>query len=291
MRGDIVDPVIGTPGKKGQPGQMGSLRIQGPYVARRVNGKVERLYPMPLDVLYRPEQAKQPAETRLLKPASKTEFVTNAPFGGWRPLEGGGERFKEASAYLSGKAPAVAHIVPAGALYSYEDRVGLGIDFTRRANKIGHFYRAQFVRMEAGVGLLAGLDGGELDRQGVIHIGGEARTGCYETVSLAAMPSPRPGNLKVALLAPAWFEDIYRTDWSAWVGQGRLVSVVLGKAQPISGWDVARNTPKPMRNCIPMGSVFFFENATWQGGAFTASPQHEPDFSAMGFGTCAAANW
>lgn len=294
MRGKLDDPVVGTPSK------LGSLRIQGPYVARRVNGKLELLYPMPMDVLKRKNEKMGQDEVTVLKPISKTAFVTNAPFTGWRALEGGGEGFKEARGfltqqgmveYLKGEAPAIKHIVKTEDLYAYEDRVGLALDQGRRANRQGHFYRAQFVRMRADAGLLVGLDGGELAKTGVIHIGGEARTGCYETVDVPPLPIRKEGNLKVVLLAPAWFEDVYATDWSPFVGGGKLVSVVLGKPQPISGWDVARNQPKPLRNFIPMGSVFYFEGAAWQGKPFTATPDKDLDFSAMGFGTCAVGTW
>ncbi len=292
--GNITDPVIGTPAK------LGSLRIQGPYVAQRVNGTVEALYPMPMDVLAHKDKHGKLDEARVLKPANQTTFATNAPFEGWRPLEGGGEGFKEASGfltqqgmaeYLGGKAPSVKHIVKTEDVYSYEDRVGLAIDYGRRANRQKHFYRARFVRMQAGTGLLVGLDGGKLNASGVLQIGGEARTGCYETVDAQPLPAAKDGKLKVALLAPAWFEDVYQTDWSPFVGAGRLVSAVLGKPQPISGWDVAHKRPKPLRNFIPMGSVFYFEGASWQGKPFTATPDTNLDFSAMGFGTCAVGTW
>jgi CRISPR-associated protein Cmr3 len=298
MRGKIDDPVIGTPDK------LGSLRIQGPYVARRVNGKLERVYPLPMDVLARKKQTdKQDSnekEFSVLKPASKNDFKTTPPFEGWRPLTGGGEGFKEAGGflteqglrdYLAGKAPSADHVVEKETLYTFEERVGLALDHGRRANRQGHFYRARFVRMQAGAGLLVGLDGGKLNASGTLQIGGEARTGCYETVDVPPLPAAKNGALKVVLLAPAWFEDVYQTDWSPYVGSGKLVSVVLGKPQPISGWDVARNQPKPLRNFIPIGSVFYFEEAAWQGRPLTAAPDKDLDFGAMGFGTCAVGTW
>jgi CRISPR-associated protein Cmr3 len=295
MAGKVDDEVVGTPSK------LGTMTIKGPYVARRVNGKLEVLYPMPMDVLKGKNERSGRDETTVLKPTSHKTFETNAPFDGWRALEGGGGNFKEASGfltqqgmaeYLEGeKAPAVEHIVKAEDVYSYEDRVGLALDRGRRANQQGHFYRAQFVRMRAGAGLLVGLDDGALDTTGVIHIGGEARTGCYETVDVKLLDNRKQGNLKVVLLAPAWFEDVYATDWSPFVGGGKLVSTVLGKPQPISGWDVARNQPKPLRNFVPMGSVFYFEGATWQNQPFTQTPDSNLQFGAMGFGTCAVGIW
>ncbi|XWX03076.1 type III-B CRISPR module-associated protein Cmr3 [Aggregatilineales bacterium SYSU G02658] len=294
MAGRVDDPVIGSPAK------LGALQIHGPYVARRVNGKLEALYPMPMDVLKRTNKDTHKLEVGVLKPSSQEAFATNAPFEGWRPLAGGGDGFKEASGfltaqgmadYLKGQAPAVEQIVETSAVYTFEDRVGLALDRGRRANRQGHFYRAQFVRMQTGAGLLVGLEGGQLDASGVLYIGGESRTGCYETVKFQAPPAPKEGRLKVVLLAPAWFENVYHTDWSPFVGGGKLVSVVLGKPQPISGWDVAHNRPKPLRNFIPMGSVFYFEGGAWQNQPFTQTPDDQLPFGAMGFGTCVVGTW
>lgn len=41
----------------------------------------------------------------------------------------------------------------------------------------------------------------------------------------------------------------------------RLVSAVVGRWQPLSGWchEKGRTGPKPMRRMVPAGSVYFFE--------------------------------
>lgn len=103
----------------------------------------------------------------------------------------------------------------------------------------------------------------------------------------------------MVLLTPTYFDAGWQPkggDWSKWVGGGRLVSAALGKPQLISGWDVAKNKPKPLRHYLPAGSVFFFEGGQWQGHAFTQSPPNEPDrkepdFGAVGFGQVALGTW
>ncbi len=42
----------------------------------------------------------------------------------------------------------------------------------------------------------------------------------------------------------------------------RLVSAVIGRWQPISGWSIENGKPqrpKPLRRMVPAGSVYFFE--------------------------------
>jgi CRISPR-associated protein Cmr3 len=39
----------------------------------------------------------------------------------------------------------------------------------------------------------------------------------------------------------------------------KLVAAAVGRYQPIGGWDLAKNQPKPICRFVPAGSVYFFE--------------------------------
>ena len=39
----------------------------------------------------------------------------------------------------------------------------------------------------------------------------------------------------------------------------KLKSAIVDRWQPISGWDLDKNCPKPIRRMVPAGSVYFFE--------------------------------
>lgn len=56
--------------------------------------------------------------------------------------------------------------------------------------------------------------------------------------------------------------------------RARLVSVCLGRAQPITGWDLANDTAKPTQLAVPAGSVFYFECHTPQDAAALAEALH-----------------
>lgn len=283
----------GTKNKQYAP-SMGNLHIQGPYIARRGDkNQLEMLIPAPLDLMYHAIDKKY----ALLSLAPKANFVTGGIFNGWRPLqapkdykhqEGVWLSQSQFADYLNGKIP-TGDLIPQCELFTTEDRIGLGLDYGRRANRDEHLYRAKFIRPHDEVGILVHVNSVMFNSPtGYVRVGGESRSGRYSVVSFTPPKhATTTGNLKVVLLTPAYFSEGWQPqngDWSGWVGQGKLVSAVIGKPLAISGWDVANNRPKPLRHYVPAGSVYYFENATWQNNPFTESPQGEAQFSQMGFG-------
>lgn len=293
--------MIGGPAAGLAPADIGSLTIRGPFVARMEGKSVVRYYRAPLDLLYN-----KPSEKfSVLRPAAREpDFASWVPFDGWRPLDGGSEGFGEAEGwltqpqfdtYLKGQVSSLGQLTASDTLFRYEDRPGLSVSHRTRTNVESLYYRARFVRPEEGVGLLVQVSPDLFEQPaGPIAIGGESRFGQYEVVNFVETPSKPLGRLRVVLLTPAYFTGgtfPSESNWSPWVGSGRLISYVTGKAQHISGWDVARKQPKPLRHYIPAGSVFFFEGAQWQGIPFSETPANEPDFGAIGFGQVALASW
>ncbi len=305
-RGSVSASIIetvGLPAFEDQPAASGSLRVTGPFVSRRTpGGTVERLLRAPLDLL-RDESRKY----RLLKPSHQhdRDFWTEAPFEGWRPLVGGGEGYKEAQGwltesqfddYLRGDVSSIQHLLNNDDVFQIEERVGLALDYRRRANAESMFYRAEFVRPCDQVGLLVHVNLDIFESElGYLSLGGESRSGRFQIVKTVNTLQQRGhGNVKIVLLTPAYFTQGWmpdREDWSPWVGGGRLVSVAVGKPHPISGWDMAKNEPKPLRYYVPAGSVFFFENADVIGRPFTETPPESLDHGAIGFGTFAVGTW
>lgn len=298
---DIIQKV-GLPKLNGQPATLGNLRLTGPFVAKiNDKGDIERLIKAPLDLL-----KSEKDDYKLLSP-ERTNFETAPPFDDWRPLVGGGEGFKEADGwltetqfqrYLNGKGSInnLGPLTKEDALFSIEERVGLALDYRRRAHQESMFYRTQFTRLCEDVGLLVHVNLDIFEQaSGFINIGGESRSGRYRLVPPPqALSQHKSGRIRVILLTPAYFTNGWQPqngDWSPWVGAGKLVSVVIGKPHPISGWDVAHNRPKPLRHYVPAGSVFFFEDAQFTGIPFTESPNDSPDQGAMGFGTFAIGIW
>lgn len=283
---------------------MGDMRVTGAFLARKAGDQqtVERLYPLPLDVLHG-------AAPRRLAPARQRDFDTDLD-ANWRPLvpvtetgdtpskpEVGDLWLDQANfdRYLAGTdfTP-----IPEDDLYQFEDRTGLALDYRRRAGRESQFYRASFVRPCPEVGLLVGVAHPdqifETDT-GTLAVGGESRMGRYQIVPLvASLPKVPSGRIKLILLTPAYFNGGWQpaAGWQHWLGtNARLISAAVGKPGAFSGWDYANKCPKVLRHFVPAGSVYYFENAMMPEAPLTETPDSEADYGAMGYGAFAAAQW
>lgn len=296
---------IGTAFHTGGKTTLGSLRIQGPFAARWRSGTLERLVPVPNDVLYGKDTS---PHYRVLEPAHNSDFDTNLPFVGWQPLHlpnvKVGEEYEKAGGwmiesgfkdYLLGKPLKPEHFVRTAELYEYDERIGLALNYDSRTARNEMLYHAEFVRLCPEVGLLVEVNADLFDdSEGVINTGGESRSSYFRTVDYTPPhPATTSGNLKIVLLTPAYFSDGWQPQagWSNWVGSGKLVSMSLGKPQYISGWDAENGQRKPMYHYVPAGSVYYFEKATLQNENFTESPPHMEDAGAAGFGCFAVGTW
>jgi len=244
----------------------GKLRLRGPILVRRSGNSWERLIPMPADVV------KVGDVFALLKPQD-LPFKTNLP-DKVQLLWAKGKRVKEVrgwlpesewEGYLRGEAPKEA--VDGGTLFEFEPRFGIAIDRTKQTTQVQMLYRATFVRLKDSAALWAEVEGVQLEPQGFLRFGGEGRGATYEEVEPLrdlTSYSPEVGKrFKVVLVAPAWFSGGWQPesgDWSKIFGkQVRLVAVALQRPQKFGGFDLAKGKPKPIRNFVPAGSVYFFE--------------------------------
>lgn len=284
---------------------LGDFWMRGPYVAHRNDGRVELLVPTPLDVMRLKDDPDAPAV--LLQP-QPPNFVCNMPFEGWQMLvppdeaeyepAGGWLRQADFERYLNGQPP--KQVMTSSDIYELDGRVGLALDYTRRAHRESMFYSIEFARPQRDIGLLVEIPTGLLEPSGFITLGGESRMGYYETVNFDLPANTYEGNIKVVLLTPAYFSDGWQPqngDWSQWVGNGKLVSMALGRPDLISGWDVVRNQAKPLYHYVPAGSVYYFENATMPTIPFTEAvpddsfESNELDAGRIGFGAFAVGTW
>lgn len=254
----------------------GKLRLIGPMLARKKqDGKWERLIPMPADVV------KIGKNFSLLKPLQQLSFKTNLPEG-LQLLWAKGERIGEAGGwlpesewarYLRGEAPSrcacgkKCKCTCNEELLAFESRFGIAIDRGKRTTQTQMLYRATFVRLKDDVALWAKVEGVAIKEQGFLRFGGEGRSAVYESVeplpSLASYMPKLDKRFKVVLISPAWFSGGWQPkdgDWSKIFGAPvRLIAAAIPRPQKFGGFDVARGEPKPIRNFIPAGSVYFFE--------------------------------
>ncbi|MCS7070116.1 MAG: type III-B CRISPR module-associated protein Cmr3, partial [Anaerolinea sp.] len=152
----------------GDSRSLGRLRLHGPILAKKTNGKIEPFYPTPLDLLYREGKDRSAGAYAVMAPAEKFDFATDLPFDSWRPVmrpdgistsNAQTSGFKEISSrwlndnqmqtYLTGKVSQIPGApTQQNELFLDEERPGLALDRQHRAanQKESRFYRARFIR-------------------------------------------------------------------------------------------------------------------------------------------------
>lgn len=296
----------------GDEHKLGQFTLNGPYVAKLDHNKYQRLHRVPLDVLHH----KTDGHLITLQPQPGAQFISNAPLGEqWQPLllpanTEAPEAYEGASGWITDdqlelwqKGKDIGKLIPSGEIYSYESRVGLGIDYSQRGHKLSQFYQAEFVRLASDHGLLVEVSaamfaahGGTLPESGTINFGGEGRFAHYQTVSQVETPpiEANAGRIKIVLLTPAYFTDgAYPLNWSPWLQSGTLVSAAIGKPLYLSGWDLKNNRAKPLYHFVPAGSVYYFKDAMLNDkiAPLTETPDGRPPYHLMGYGQIAIGQW
>lgn len=297
---------IGAPGAS-----YGKLRLRGPFVAKRNDhGTFTRYFPLPADIM------RSDGSFIVAAPLLDSPFSDNSPVQGLRPLwvrtdkslhqPRGWLAEPEFNKYLQGQTD--FRVTPESDLVVREPRLGIALDYTRRATQEGMLYTMEFLRLKKDIGFLVEVDGVTFSSQeGFLQVGGEARAARYQVLSSPLLPlpshDPLPERFKVVLLTPAWFSGGWQPEggnWGQFFGGAsvRLIAAALPRAQPIGGALVddknrTANFQRAIRRFVPAGSVFFFESdATIRyNGTFTETPPNEGNFGQIGFGDAVITSW
>lgn len=277
----------------GTPGSAGSVRLHYVLPGRKGEGggSVTTYLPLPRHVV----RTKESKEWRLLRPEAAGGH-TGLP-SGLRPLAAtGAEPIEHPASWvkgstleelLRGRVPESFEAVPLhgkDGILEEEPRVGIGLRAGKRTTEAGRFFIVDALRLREGWGLAVSFDGlPSLPRAGLLDIGGEGRSACYDTAPGAKWP-PAPGEAIVKeqrfllyFIMPALFRNgESRWTWKpsflgddligALPDQGarvRLVAAAVGSPVKISGWELGAGgrggRPRPMLPAVPAGTVYFFE--------------------------------
>lgn len=146
----------------------------------------------------------------------------------------------------------------------------------------------------------------------LVRFGGEGRLSYLQKIALPAdtfrLPEINSRFIKLILLTPAVFGQGWLPTWlneKDLTGKlphtslnVKLHAVAANKWQAISGWDLDKNCPKPMRKMVPTGSIYWLEiqnddadiQAELQKLAYKSVCDDEQD-QRDGFGIVAVAEW
>ncbi len=196
-----------------------------------------------------------------------SDATREKPEGGyWITLEG-------LAQYLSGREVAAEHLKNATSLWRLDQRLGIALDRASRTVREGLLYTTDAVVFTPGVRLLVGFRADYAPPQGLVRLGADGRGAQVEPLAgplserldrLGAPGSGWPG-FRMVLATPGLFPH-------GWLPPGvgddgifrfrgvkaRLEAAAVGRFQVVSGWDLARQHPKPAERAVPQGSVYWF---------------------------------
>jgi CRISPR-associated protein Cmr3 len=165
--------------------------------------------------------------------------------------------------------------VPCSELWDHDPRLGISLKPGEAVASQGLLYTAETVALHKNVGFLVRVAGAEgaLPEDGLLRLGGDGRAAAVRPVNIE-WPEPdwisiaRDRRLRLLLASPGLFGDGWRlpgTDGNnRWFGpdgcSARLVSAAVSRNATVSGWDLARQRPKPALRAAPVGSVYWLDD-------------------------------
>jgi len=267
LSGPVAD-VVGT------QTDSGTLRIARFALARQHEGTLERLYPVPSDVLVRKDDRTAPRKERrytLLHP-QEAPGRTNGPEGvrlSWTDDDALDAVYTNADGYLpesafrnvlAGGTSAVQDTLDADALFRTEPRTSVAIDDDRGTGEPGRLFTVAFTRASPNVGFLLRLEdeAGQVPQRGWLRLGGEACAARFTTVDPPAAADDnlassiqKKGRLKLVLTTPGVFEQGWHPDRIGDDRTGtiagcrvRLRGAAVEGHEPLGGVGPGRGTPQ-----------------------------------------------
>lgn len=192
--------------------------------------------------------------------------------------------------YLESEVPSLDDIVAPSELYSFEDRTGIGVDVNRNTAGEGQIYGIRMLTMRNGVHLVCEANGPKASltplhgKMRLMRLGGEGRqVRLIASVGSIRWPaiSQETGSGRLLLMTtPAGFGG-----WQP--PELRPISAAVPGYLAVSGWDLARQAPKPNRFMVPAGAVYFLSPGDNPPPDVLVSPED----AQAGWGDFLEGNW
>ena len=279
---ESVRPIVGTKDKEG------SLTIEDFGLARMTNSGIERLFPIPSDVVKVKDQStyhilspetnavnvlsNMPVYLRLLGTKATSEFLEAA--SGFLTEEG----YK---IYLQGQKIAATTVRKHEDVFQPEYRVGIGRNNATRSAEEGRLYSIEFARLQKKSGeeygfvlTLGGLTGlaDSTWKRMLLRLGGESRSALLQAMDYPSVTQSKPVGrmfkivfLTHAIFKQGWIPDSFIATSNAVLGElgektVQLIAAAVPRHVPLGGWDIANNRAKPMRRAVAAGRVYYFDS-------------------------------
>ncbi len=279
--GPELERILGTPERPG------TFTLSTLLPARRKNGSVEPLFPLPADVIVHEEKgtldvhrldldvgAERLAQHGLMTgyPLPQLPVLRRREAG--KPVGGLWLTPKGLQTYLRGGVPGTDQLLRSGEFWKIDPRLGIALDGTTRTARTGALYTSEAVAPDPDFGFFVDVRGadGHVPRDGLLRFGGDGRAVVVETADVTWPPEPDWERIEgerrflLILRTPGIFPGGWRLpgldDQGLWHGpaglRARLVTAVVPRARVVSGWNLARGCPKPAQRTVPVGAVYGF---------------------------------
>ncbi|MCY4151805.1 MAG: hypothetical protein OXE94_06160 [Aestuariivita sp.] len=263
--------------------EIAQARFCGPYISRKENNtdKDQILFPVPCTLRLSENQdcggeliRLDPLGTEYSLPGWRNQSnvprplwaMTNAtlkiPENEWITCDG-------MTDFLRGRVPSINSLVSSDSLYSFEDRTGIAIDVNSGTAQEKMIYGTRRLVLKPAVKFLASITASpqvlallpKPDNPRLLFFGGEGRQAVLTSYSPTYKPltarielPQNEGNGRILVLTtPGHF--------GSWRPNGlRVLSAAVSGHIAISGWDLAREVPKPTRFAVQAGSVYFLSS-------------------------------
>ncbi len=270
-------------------GWVAQVKMFGPFLAIVHGNEMEPVFPCPANIR---KVRGSPDAIGALLPLRAAVPGWDPPLPGMLPLWRGGARFEKESpewitwnglqAYLCGQPFKPDHFRKTDELLEWEERTGVGINPQTHASKEGILYTTRSLRLRPGAVFYGEIEIPE-DRvslvSGVAVWGGERRRVKLSVHAPIRWPSPAKSDRSlILLLAPAFFGKRWLPGA---IPDGALRASAVTGPYAISGWDLARGGPRPVRFGVNAGSVYFCEG--WEPEGHTLAENQDDALAGYGF--------
>jgi CRISPR-associated protein Cmr3 len=216
--------------------------------------------------------------------------------------------------FLNGQCVCLEDLVESNALYSHDERTGIGIDPDRLSAAQSLIYGAKFLSLRPARARAADHgDAVDVQFYAEVHLPDGAPDFAKASLNaLATLPFGGEGRRVVcrwlknafdwSALQPAWpaqeasrktfylltTPGLFAARWRPACLAGRLVAAAVPGATAVSGWDLARGGPKRTRFAALPGSVYFVDQPV---DAFCPSLSDDPQDQRQGWGCFLRGVW
>ncbi|HPD39293.1 MAG TPA: type III-B CRISPR module-associated protein Cmr3 [Mesotoga infera] len=274
----------------------GSLRIWGPFVFKRENSGIKHFFPAP-NGIYR---VKEDSELEFMMPHYKVEAEINgrqlklpwipSSIEGIDTFDGSLIELKEIKNFQSARPFSVMESKSIGEkLYRVESKVGIALEKGRKNAEESMLYTLSYYRFNPGAGFFVFADDNTVKiLAGIsnVFIGSKTRSATVEfgTIETDVFDRRMGSKQALCLLTPAVFSNgALPSDMK--IAGCDIESANIQRKIAVSGWDLVKQQPKPIKHYIAPGTVYYLK------GDFGYPQSVSSDSQELGYGKYFTIDW